>query len=49
MKLLNLIFDLTPAQFVTMVITEVGMIPITSVPVVLREYAQREDTGEEGS
>jgi hypothetical protein len=25
-------------EFVTMVITEVGMIPATSVPVVLREY-----------
>lgn len=32
------VYDLTPAEFVSMVITEVGMIPATSVPVVLREY-----------
>eukprot|EP00118_Oscarella_pearsei_P011181 m.73224 g.73224 ORF g.73224 m.73224 type:complete len:499 (+) comp35828_c0_seq9:28-1524(+) len=34
--LLNLIYDVTPPDFVTTVITEVGMIPCTSVPVVLR-------------
>lgn len=39
MKLLNLVFDLTPVELVTMVITEVGMIPPTSVPVILREYS----------
>jgi len=38
LKLLNLTYDLTPAEFVSMVITEHGMIPPTSVPVVLREY-----------
>lgn len=38
LKLLNLAYDVTPAQFITMVITEVGMIPCTSIPVVLREY-----------
>lgn len=38
LKLLNLAYDLTPAKFVSMVITEVGMIPSTSVPVILREY-----------
>lgn len=71
LKLLNLTYDLTPAKFVSMVITEVhhgclrpyarekfkrypllwlpshmshhrvvqvGMIPATSVPVILREY-----------
>jgi len=38
LKLLNLTYDLIPTEFVTMVITEVGMIPATSVPVVLREY-----------
>jgi len=37
LKLLNLNLDLTPAEFVTMVITEVGMIPPTSVPVIVRE------------
>jgi len=45
LKLLNLMYDLTPVTFVTMVITEVGMIPPTSVPVILREYSAK-DTGE---
>jgi translation initiation factor 2B subunit (eIF-2B alpha/beta/delta family) len=39
LKLLNLIYDVTPSEFITMVITEVGMVPPTSVPVILREYA----------
>ena len=38
LKLLNLAYDLTPPCFVSMVITEFGSIPVTSVPVVLREY-----------
>lgn len=38
LKLLNLVYDVTPSENVTMVITEVGMIPPTSVPVVIREY-----------
>jgi translation initiation factor eIF-2B subunit delta len=36
LKLLNLGYDVTPPEFVDMVITEIGMIPCTSVPVVLR-------------
>ncbi|KAJ7370076.1 Eukaryotic translation initiation factor 2B, subunit 4 delta, 67kDa [Desmophyllum pertusum] len=36
LHLLNLVYDVTPPHFVSMVITEVGMIPCTSVPVVLR-------------
>jgi len=40
LKLLNLIYDVTPLEFVTMVVTEVGLIPPTSVPVILREYGQ---------
>jgi translation initiation factor eIF-2B subunit delta len=38
LKLLNLLYDLTPSEFVTVVITEVGLIPCTSVPVILREF-----------
>jgi len=38
LKLLNLVYDVTPSTFITMVVTEVGMIPPTSVPVILREY-----------
>ena len=34
--LLNLMYDVTPPELITMVITELGMIPCTSVPVVLR-------------
>ncbi|XP_013413098.2 translation initiation factor eIF-2B subunit delta-like [Lingula anatina] len=36
LSLLNLVYDVTPPEFVTMVITEIGVIPCTSVPVVLR-------------
>jgi len=39
LRLLNLVYDLTPSEFITMVITEVGMVPPSSVPVILREYS----------
>ena len=38
LRLLNLAYDVTPAECVTMIVTEVGMLPPSSVPVVLREY-----------
>lgn len=38
LRVLNLLYDCTPAEYVTMIVTEVGMLPPTSVPVVLREY-----------
>ncbi|KAI9149667.1 hypothetical protein H9P43_009842 [Blastocladiella emersonii ATCC 22665] len=38
LKALNLLFDVTPPEFLTVVITELGLVPVTSVPVVLREY-----------
>jgi len=38
--LLNLKYDAMPADYVTMIVTEFGMIPPTSVPVILREYRQ---------
>jgi translation initiation factor eIF-2B subunit delta len=31
-------YDVTPAEYLTMIITEMGMLPVTSVPVVNREY-----------
>ncbi|OQS02594.1 DNA polymerase delta catalytic subunit [Thraustotheca clavata] len=43
LKLLNLIYDLTPMEFVTTVVTEIGMIPPTSIPAIIREY--RKETG----
>lgn len=36
LHLLNLAYDVTPPNFVSAVITEKGMLPCTSVPVVLR-------------
>ncbi|KRT83498.1 hypothetical protein AMK59_3073, partial [Oryctes borbonicus] len=33
---LNLLYDVTPPDFVTAVVTELGFLPCTSVPVVLR-------------
>eukprot|EP01112_Ceratiomyxa_fruticulosa_P006248 TRINITY_DN1703_c0_g1_i1.p1 TRINITY_DN1703_c0_g1~~TRINITY_DN1703_c0_g1_i1.p1 ORF type:complete len:683 (-),score=159.69 TRINITY_DN1703_c0_g1_i1:30-2078(-) len=41
LKLLNLMYDLTPMEYISMVITEVGMIPPTSVPVILRENRKK--------
>ena len=40
LKLLNLMYDLTPAKYVSLVVTEVGMTPPTSVPVLIREQAK---------
>ena len=37
---LNLIYDAMPSDFVTLIVTEFGLIPPTSVPVILREYRQ---------
>ena len=36
LELLNLVYDVTSPDLVAMVITELGVIPCTSVPVVLR-------------
>ncbi|KAM6280829.1 translation initiation factor eIF2B subunit delta [Porphyrio hochstetteri] len=36
LHLLNLVYDVTPPDLVDLVITDLGMIPCTSVPVVLR-------------
>jgi len=38
LKLLNLMYDLTSSEFIAMVITEIGMVPPTSVPAIVREY-----------
>ena len=37
LKLLNLVYDLTPSEFVSGIVTELGIIPPTSVAVLLRE------------
>ncbi|GLT41176.1 hypothetical protein SLA2020_152600 [Shorea laevis] len=38
LQLLNLTYDATPSDYVSIVITDYGMVPPTSVPVVVREY-----------
>ncbi|XP_050381032.1 uncharacterized protein LOC126798191 isoform X2 [Argentina anserina] len=35
---LNLIYDALPSDYVSMIITDYGMVPPTSVPVIVREY-----------
>jgi translation initiation factor eIF-2B subunit delta len=40
LALLNLKYDAMPAEYVSMVVTEFGMIPPSSVPVILREYSE---------
>jgi translation initiation factor eIF-2B subunit delta len=37
LKLLNLLYDVTPSEFVSGIVTEVGIIPPSSVAVLLRE------------
>lgn len=37
LKLLNLLYDLTPSEFVSAIVTEYGILPPTSVAVLLRE------------
>ncbi|KAG2667301.1 hypothetical protein I3760_15G107400 [Carya illinoinensis] len=38
LQLLNLMYDCTPPDYISMIITDYGMIPTTSVPVIVREY-----------
>lgn len=37
-SILNLMYDLTPPEYIKKVITELGALPPSSVPVILREY-----------
>ncbi|KAJ3087508.1 Eukaryotic translation initiation factor 2B, subunit 4 delta, 67kDa [Quaeritorhiza haematococci] len=46
LKLLNLHYDITPSQFVTMVICEIGTIPSTSVPMIMRDVYQYGSKGQ---
>ena len=43
LSVLNLVYDVTPSEFVTLIVTEFGLVPPTSVPVILRE--SRNDIG----
>ncbi|KAJ0578025.1 putative nagB/RpiA transferase, initiation factor 2B-like protein [Helianthus annuus] len=40
LQLLNLAYDVTPADYVSTIVTEYGLIPPTSVPVIVREYGR---------
>ena len=44
LHVINLRYDHTPPEFITMVVSEVGMIPVTSVLVIVKEY--RKDVAE---
>ncbi|XP_050236338.1 uncharacterized protein LOC126686343 [Mercurialis annua] len=38
LQLLNLMYDATPSDYISMIVTDYGMIPPTSIPVIVREY-----------
>lgn len=38
LNILNIMYDLTPALYINKVVTELGSLPPSSVPVILREY-----------
>jgi translation initiation factor eIF-2B subunit delta len=40
LRLLNLVYDVTPIEYVSMVVTELGLVPPTSIPAILREYSK---------
>ncbi|KAK9067490.1 hypothetical protein SSX86_014820 [Deinandra increscens subsp. villosa] len=42
LQLLNLTYDVTPSDYVSMIITDYGMIPPTSVPVIVREFRREQ-------
>ncbi|KAK3146623.1 hypothetical protein QOZ80_3BG0269100 [Eleusine coracana subsp. coracana] len=42
LQLLNLTYDATPSDYVSMIITDYGMLPPTSVPVIVREYRKEQ-------
>lgn len=42
LQLLNLVYDATPSDYVSMIITDYGMIPPTSVPVIVREFRKEQ-------
>ena len=38
LNILNIMYDLTPPEYIKKVVTELGALPPSSVPVILREY-----------
>jgi translation initiation factor eIF-2B subunit delta len=45
LAVLNLVYDVMPIEFITLIVTEFGLIPPTSVPVILREKRDDDPTG----
>ncbi|KAE9608395.1 hypothetical protein Lalb_Chr08g0235111 [Lupinus albus] len=41
LQLLNLMYDATPSDYVSVIVTDYGMVPPTSVPVIVREYGRQ--------
>ncbi|KAF3525934.1 hypothetical protein F2Q69_00048501 [Brassica cretica] len=41
LQFLNLMYDATPSDYISMIITDYGMVPPTSVPVIVREYQKK--------
>ena len=39
---LNSKYDITPAKFINLIVCELGSIPPTSVPVIIREFGQED-------
>ena len=37
-----MLYDITPANYINMVVCELGYIPPTSVPVVIREFSKED-------
>jgi len=44
MRMLNLLYDLTPSNYISGIVTEMGILPPTSVAVLLREMNPNETT-----
>jgi len=44
LKVMNLLYDLTPSEFVSGIVTEMGILPATSVAVLLREMNPQDTT-----
>ncbi|KAH7661690.1 translation initiation factor eIF-2B subunit delta protein [Dioscorea alata] len=42
LQLLNLTYDATPSDYVSVIVTDYGLIPPTSVPVIVREYRREQ-------
>ncbi|KAJ8623027.1 hypothetical protein MRB53_031556 [Persea americana] len=42
LQLLNLVYDATPSDYVSYIVTDYGMVPPTSVPVIVREYRREQ-------